>query len=163
MDLSEKEATVATTHKAEINSVIEEETSADTTSEAFTSSNEADSAEETADAAEDENNKRKGVTTEALAQGFVTLMNDEQLFLTHNLKLDDVVLRMGTNRTYLLNAIKSELGMTFSEYVNRLRIAYALRLMGKYPDLSRLEVSVRSGFNTITSFYRNLNKYSDSQ
>ena len=163
VDLSEKEATVATTQKAEINSVIEEETSADTTSEAFTSSNETDPAEETADAAEDENNKRKGVTTEALAQRFVTLMNDEQLFLTHNLKLDDVVLRMGTNRTYLLNAIKSELGMTFSEYVNRLRIAYALRLMGKYPDLSRLEVSVRSGFNTITSFYRNLNKYSDSQ
>lgn len=78
---------------------------------------------------------------------------------SHDLKLDDVVTLLFTNRTYLLNAIKSELGISFSEYVNRKRIDHAMRLQKNDPDILRQELAIRSGYNSVSSFYRNLKKY----
>ncbi len=99
---------------------------------------------------------------EALSRQFTTIMAQERLYLHHDLKLDDVVMKMGTNRTYLLQAIKSEFNMSFSEYVNRLRIKHAQQLEKEQPTLSREEISTRSGYNTVSSFYRNLKKYGSS-
>ena len=86
-------------------------------------------------------------------------MDSEKLYLQQDLKLDDIVKLLGTNRTYLLNAIKSELNMSFSEYVNKLRIRHAERLMANHPELSKQEIAHQSGYNTLSSFYRNLKLY----
>jgi AraC-like DNA-binding protein len=90
-----------------------------------------------------------------LAEQFEQLMNVEQLYLLHDLRLDIVVQRMGTNRTYLLAALKQELGMSFNEYVNHKRIAYARKLMESNPDMLKSDVAARSGFNSQSAFYRN--------
>ena len=97
--------------------------------------------------------------TAAIAQQFEDLMESEQLFLQPNLKLQDVCLRIGTNRTYLLNAISQKLQMTFSEYINRRRIAYACDLMERHPTLPRADVAIRSGYTATASFYRNWKLY----
>lgn len=96
-----------------------------------------------------------GPDYKVLAEQFEQLMNVEQLFLMHDLRLDMVVQRLGTNRTYLLSALKQELGMTFNEYINRRRIAYARKLMEANPDMLKSDVAARSGFNSQSAFYRN--------
>lgn len=96
-----------------------------------------------------------------LARQFNQLMADEQMYLMHDLRLDFVVQRLGTNRTYLLAALKQELGMTFNEYVNRRRIAHARQLMKANPSILKSDVAARSGYNSLSAFYRNLKNLSD--
>ena len=96
-----------------------------------------------------------------LARQFNQLMTDEQMYLMHDLRLDFVVQRLGTNRTYLLAALKQELGMTFNEYVNRRRIAHARQLMKANPSILKSDVAARSGYNSLSAFYRNLKNLSD--
>ena len=96
-----------------------------------------------------------GLDCKALAEQFEQLMNVEQLYLLHDLRLDMVVQRLGTNRTYLLAALKQELGMSFNEFVNHKRIAYARKLMESNPDMLKSDVAARSGFNSQSAFYRN--------
>lgn len=90
-----------------------------------------------------------------LAMDFEQLMNVEQLYLNHDLRLDMVVQRLGTNRTYLLAALKQQMGMTFNEYVNYKRIEYARQLMERNPDMLKSDVATRSGYNSLSAFYRN--------
>lgn len=94
-----------------------------------------------------------------LAKQFNQLMSDEQLFLQHDLRLDTVVQRLGTNRTYLLAALKQETGMTFNEFINSQRIAYARQLMSSNPSMLKSDVATRAGYNSLSAFYRNLKQY----
>jgi len=96
-----------------------------------------------------------GPDYQSLAEQFEQLMNVEQLYLQHDLRLDMAVQRLGTNRTYLLAALKQELGMSFNEYVNHKRIAYACKLMEDNPDMLKSDIAARSGFNSQSAFYRN--------
>ena len=86
-------------------------------------------------------------------------VEEEQIFLKPDLKLDELARRLGTNRTYLLRALRENLGMTFTEYINRQRIAYAKKLMQQNPTLGRAEIAERSGYVSVSSFYRNLKEY----
>ena len=94
-----------------------------------------------------------------LCSRFIELIDGEQLFLTADLKLAEVTLRLGTNRTYLLAMLQNELHMTFSEFVNRRRIAYACQLRSEHPELTTREIAYASGYSTFSTFYRNHHKY----
>jgi AraC-like DNA-binding protein len=96
---------------------------------------------------------------QTLRDQLVLLMEQERPYLNADLKLDDLAKRLGTNRTYLLRTMSDELHMTFSEYVNRQRIAYAKRLMECRPNLSKAEVAQLSGYASLSSFYRNFKQY----
>ena len=85
--------------------------------------------------------------------------DEQQIFLEKDLLLNDVAKKLGTNRTYLLLALSSCAQMTFKEYVNRKRIAYAEQLMEENPFTPKTEIATRSGYNSMSSFYRNLGLY----
>lgn len=87
------------------------------------------------------------------------LMNNEQIFLQNDLLLNDVAKLLGTNRTYLLQALSSCAHMTFKEYINRKRIAHAEQLMAENPQVSKTEIATLSGYNSMSSFYRNYGLY----
>jgi len=87
------------------------------------------------------------------------MMNEQQIFLEKDLLLNDVAKKLGTNRTYLLLALSSCAQMTFKEYVNRKRIVYAEQLMEENPLTPKTEIATRSGYNSMSSFYRNLGLY----
>ncbi len=145
----------------EKNGMLEEYEVGDTTAKPDEAQHEEESGErsgipEKIENPDDENVFEKDKT---LASQFSSIMVDERLFLRYDLKLDDVVQMMGTNRTYLLQAIRTSLGMSFSEYVNRLRISFAQQLERENPSMSREDIATRSGFNSLSSFYRNLKKY----
>ena len=86
-------------------------------------------------------------------------MNEEQFYLQPNLKIEDLSARLATNRNYIYLAINREMKMSFSEYINRQRIAYAKALIDETPQMPLTEVAERSGFNSSTSFYRNFRQY----
>ena len=98
-----------------------------------------------------------------LTQRLRTLVEDEQLFLQPDLKLDDLARKLGTNRTYLLRAIKVDLGMSFSEYINRQRIRYANNLMAQHPNWNKADIAGRVGYSSLSTFYRNLREFSETE
>jgi AraC-like DNA-binding protein len=91
------------------------------------------------------------------------LMKEKKLFLEHDLRLEQVTRELGTNRTYLLQALKEGMDMTFKEYINRLRIAYAEKLMKNNPSLTKSDIATMSGYNTQSSFYRNYHSYKSTR
>ncbi len=105
-----------------------------------------------------EEDEEKSVETSMLILKLRTLVEDERLFTQPNLKLDDVARRLGTNRTYLLRAMKQDLQLTFSEYINKQRIAYALQLMKAHPDWTKDDIAEQVGYASLSSFYRNLHE-----
>lgn len=87
------------------------------------------------------------------------LMEEEQVFLEPNLKLNDLALRVGTCRTYLSNYLNQTLKVSFSDYINEQRIRYAQRLKERETDATISYLSVKSGFNSEQSFVRNYRKF----
>ena len=87
------------------------------------------------------------------------MMNEQQFYLKTNLLLNDVAKQLGTNRTYLLQALSVCAHMTFKEYINRKRIAHAEQLMAENPQVSKTEIATLSGYNSMSSFYRNYSQY----
>jgi len=95
-----------------------------------------------------------------LKQKLEWAMREQQLYLQADLKLSDVARQLGTNRTYLQQMLRDELHVTFSEYVNRLRINHARRLLQQEPEQPLSNVAHRVGYASLSSFYRNWNRYS---
>ena len=85
---------------------------------------------------------------------FERLMQDEHLFLQHNLRADELASRMYTNRTYLSRMLREEFQCTFSDYINRKRIEYSQKLILRNPDIKMVDLAEQSGFANINSFGR---------
>ena len=87
------------------------------------------------------------------------IVDDEKLFLYPNLKVSDLAARLHTNRNYIYHAINIEMGTSFSDYINCLRIDYAAQLLEAQPELSVNDVMTKSGFTSSSAFYRNFKKF----
>ena len=83
------------------------------------------------------------------------VVTKRQLYLRHNLKISDVAAELCTNRLYVSTAINEEMGISFSDYINRKRVNYAIHLMSINPQLTIYEIADLSGFSSDKSFYRN--------
>ena len=89
------------------------------------------------------------------AAGILQRVIDEKMYLDPTLSLVSLAARLNTNRTYLSNEIHSVYHQNFSEFINSLRIGYAMELMrGGGADMSIKEIALNSGYSHIQSFYR---------
>lgn len=80
---------------------------------------------------------------------------DEKMYLDPMLSLVSLAAALNTNRTYLSNDIHSCYNQNFSDFINSLRIEYALTLMKNGDgDASIKEIALQSGYNNVQSFYR---------
>lgn len=70
------------------------------------------------------------------------------------LTITDVANYLLTNRTYLSGYINTTYDTTFREWITRLRIEYAKRLLLGSPELTVQDVSERSGFQSTSHFIR---------
>lgn len=96
---------------------------------------------------------------ELIGRKLETLMKEQQIFLTKNLKITDVVKAIGSNRTYVSNYINNTYHCSFSDYINQLRIEHAkalLLLSGTETKLST--IAEASGYSSESAFYRNFQK-----
>lgn len=80
----------------------------------------------------------------------------EKLYLNPLISLVSLADELRTNRTYLSNSIHSCYNQNFSDFINTLRIRYALELMkAGGENVNIKDVALKSGYNHIQSFYRN--------
>ena len=83
------------------------------------------------------------------------VMDEEQLFLRNDLKLQDVAVRLSTNSSYVSECINSVCGQSFSQFVNTYRIRYAQQLLCRQTDVKIATVFSESGFSSEATFFRN--------
>ncbi|WP_031334172.1 helix-turn-helix domain-containing protein, partial [Xanthomonas phaseoli] len=69
-----------------------------------------------------------------------------------DLTLPELARRIGTNSNYLSRALNEGLGLSFSAFVNALRIAEARRLLAGNEDI--LSIALAVGFGSKASFNR---------
>lgn len=82
------------------------------------------------------------------------LMLKDKPYLSPTLSRDDVVTALFTNKNKLIEAIKAARGMTFTDYVNSLRLEEATHLLAEQPALTIEQVAARTGFGSPATFYR---------
>lgn len=74
---------------------------------------------------------------------------------THpNLSLQQVMQQLGINRTKLNHILKEETGLTFSSYLNHLRLTEAARLLLEKDTASVAEIAYSVGYNNASYFNR---------
>ena len=91
---------------------------------------------------------------EKLYAQLLALMQDEELFKDPNLGRDLLSARLGTNRTYLADAVRVCAGQTLGEFLNHHRLRWAAEALVGRPELSVLAVSEDAGFNSRATFNR---------
>lgn len=89
----------------------------------------------------------------ALAENIELRFIQPQMFLDSRLTLGDMAKAVGTNRTYLSRYLNDVLQTTFYNYVNSLRLDYAVRLMEESQH-SITTICTMSGFNSYSTFRR---------
>ena len=87
------------------------------------------------------------------------LMEQQQLYLNSDLKLEDVASALGLNRSYVSDCINSHTGDSFSQFVNGYRIEYAKSMLRNQPDTKVTSLYLSAGFSSEQSFYRNFKSF----
>jgi len=87
---------------------------------------------------------------------FEEYMDAEKPYLSHDLKITDLMAPLGTNRTYLSNFINQYYGMNFSTFINTYRMheIEALRSDPYYKDFEEEELVYTVGFKSVKSYQR---------
>ena len=88
------------------------------------------------------------------------LFINKKLYLTPNLKIGDVARASGICRTYISTYINQVKGMSFSDYINSLRVEHVKTLLSSNnANIKISTIATNSGFSSLQSFYRNFNKF----
>lgn len=85
---------------------------------------------------------------------FEAYMRDCKPYLNPQLRITDLAVDLGTNRSYLSSFINSTYGMNFSQLINRYRIEEFCKLEKECPEMSRAELAVAVGFGSYRNFAR---------
>ncbi|NLX67383.1 MAG: AraC family transcriptional regulator [Bacteroidales bacterium] len=95
-------------------------------------------------------------TKQRYLQQLDQLMQEEQLFKNPDIKITDIVVMLGSNRTYVSQLINEEKGVNFREWINRYRVEYVKELMmdPEQSHLSIIAIAEMAGFSSKSTFYR---------
>jgi AraC-like DNA-binding protein len=66
--------------------------------------------------------------------------------------LESVVSATGTNRNKVNEVLKTELGMTFTSYLNKLRLTEAARLLAEKSGAAIAEIAYSVGYSNVSYF-----------
>ena len=83
---------------------------------------------------------------------------EEKQFLQSGVTIDDVALQIGTNRSYLSEHINANIGKTFRQWINELRIEEAKNLMRQNPGMTMNAISSKVGYTDKSHFIRQFTK-----
>lgn len=89
------------------------------------------------------------------------LIEQEKIFLQAGIRIDEVALSLGTNRTYLAKMMKDVYGHTFAEYMNLCRMKSAEVDLLRRKDASIETIALANGFNSSNTFNKVFNQYHD--
>lgn len=90
----------------------------------------------------------------ALLARFDALMADPKIYSDNLMTKERVAKLLGTNRTYISSIVNRRYKMSFTEYINRLRIQEAIRILSDPSNQDSLKsISESIGYNSTTTFY----------
>ena len=75
-------------------------------------------------------------------------------YMDAELDLEGVVVSTGSNRRKVNEILKAELGMTFTSYLNQLRLSEAARLLTASKDVAVAEIAYSVGYANVSYFNR---------
>lgn len=87
------------------------------------------------------------------------LIEQQKVYLRAGIRIDDMALMLGTNRTYLARMMKENYGHTFAEYMNICRLKSAQMDMLHRRDASMETIALANGFNSSNTFNKVFNQY----
>jgi len=73
-------------------------------------------------------------------------------YINPDINIESAAATLGTTRSKINKLLKSELGLTFTAYVNKLRLAEAARLLVEEEHLSVKQIALGVGFANVTYF-----------
>jgi len=73
-------------------------------------------------------------------------------YANSDISLDSTSRNLGINRTKINEILKEELGLTFSAYINKLRLTESARLLSQNSELTITEIAYAVGYNNVTYF-----------
>lgn len=82
------------------------------------------------------------------------LMDEEKVYMMKGLTLDKMAEIMGTNRTYLSNAVNKFAKMDFISYVDMYRIKEASKIISNNGSIPVKQLADAVGYNSISVFYK---------
>lgn len=79
----------------------------------------------------------------------------QKLYLKQNLTINDLATSINSNRTYVSNYIGQVLGLSFYDYINKLRIEkQSIPMIKEHPEFTFEYIAQKSGFSSISTFRR---------
>lgn len=88
---------------------------------------------------------------ERILRQLILLFEEKKIYREFELKIEDVAMRIGTNRTYVSNVLNKICGCHFQYYVNRYRLEEAQKLILE-TDKPMKKIAEMVGFNSISTF-----------
>lgn len=89
----------------------------------------------------------------AFAERMYLLFEKEHVYLNPRLRLSELAMLLGTNRTYLSQYFNQNCESTFNDFVNDYRIHHAKLLLHSTDDTLET-IAMNSGFNSLSTFRR---------
>ena len=89
-----------------------------------------------------------------LYASLLALMKEEELFKNPELSRDDICARLGTNRTYLAEAVKLCSGLTLGGFINHQRLRWAAEALSSRDDVPVQAIGEDAGFSSRSTFNR---------
>ena len=89
---------------------------------------------------------------ESLRIRFEDLIVTEQLFLKQGIRISDIASMLETNRTYVSRLVNNTYNMSFSDYINTLRIDYAEQYLLHNRDAKQSDIAAACGFPNASAF-----------
>ena len=100
--------------------------------------------------------KQPALSDRITKQHLSDLLRKNELYKNPELRITDIALMAGTNRTYISRIVNEEMQTNFCDWVNGFRIEYVKGIMKnpEYDNLSMLQIAEMSGFSSLSAFYR---------
>ena len=92
------------------------------------------------------------IDEDSLRIRFEDLIITEQLFLRQGIRISEIASMLDTNRTYVSRLVNNTYNMSFSDYINTLRIDYAEQYLLHNKNAKQSDIAAACGFPNASSF-----------
>lgn len=97
---------------------------------------------------------------ERIIQRLDQLNREEDYYLDSSLSMADLAKKTGTTHHHLSQVLNEELGQSYTDYINALRIGHAKKLLLEQPHTKIEEIAEQAGFNSKSTFNTAFKKFS---
>lgn len=98
-------------------------------------------------------------TALVIREQLLALMERDKIFLQRDLMQKDVADKLATSVHYLSQVLNERMGVSFPDFVNRLRIEEAKRMLSAGDDSKIESIALDTGFNNKVSFNKSFKKF----